>query len=103
MPPKKKTEKPTKSSSKAAAKESGAVAEAAPANPADALINDGIVTTYALNSKKVHRNVRDILVTNLTVLFHGVPLIEEAELSLNYGNRYGYIGAYYSRTYLYFS
>jgi len=31
-------------------------------------------------------------VTNLTVTFHGTPIIEEADLFLNYGNRYGYIG-----------
>ena len=30
--------------------------------------------------------------TNLTVTFHGTPIIEEADLFLNYGNRYGYIG-----------
>jgi len=61
-------------------------------SPADQLRNMGIITTFALNSKKIHRNVRDIAVSNLTVTFHGIPLIEEAELSLNYGNRYGYIG-----------
>jgi len=61
-------------------------------SPADQLRNIGIITTFALNSKKIHRNVRDIAVSNLTVTFHGMPLIEEAELSLNYGNRYGYIG-----------
>lgn len=60
--------------------------------PADALRRKGIVTTYALNSKIMHRNVRDISAENLTVTFHGTPLIEEAELTLNYGNRYGFIG-----------
>lgn len=69
------------------------------------------MATYALNAKKIHRNVRDIsgfialivvmkistywknsTVTNLTVTFHGTPIIEEADLFLNYGNRYGYIG-----------
>ena len=61
-------------------------------SPADQLRNMGIITTFALSSKKIHRNVRDIAVSNLTVTFHGAPLIEEAELTLNYGNRYGYIG-----------
>lgn len=89
MPPKKKAEKAPKAASKSSA---DSAASAAPLSAADALISQGIVTTYALNSKKIHRNVRDIMVTNLTVLFHGVPLVEEAELSLNYGNRYGYIG-----------
>ena len=59
---------------------------------ADKLRNLGVITTFALNSKVMHRNVRDINVSNLTVTFHGSPLIEEAELTLNYGNRYGYIG-----------
>ena len=36
--------------------------------------------------------MRDISITNLTVTFHGSPLLEETELTLNYGNRYGYIG-----------
>lgn len=61
-------------------------------SPADKLRKEGIVATYALSSKKMHRNVRDISVSNVTILFHGNPLIEEAELSLNYGNRYGLIG-----------
>lgn len=60
--------------------------------PADKLRAMGIVTTFAQNAKTIHRNVRDIMVSNLTVTFQGAPLIEEAELSLNYGNRYGYIG-----------
>jgi hypothetical protein len=47
------------------------------------------VCTFAHNSKTLHRNVRDISVSNLTVTFNGVPLVEEAELTLNYGNRYG--------------
>ena len=60
--------------------------------PADSLRREGVVCTFALNSKKLHRNVRDVSVSNLTVTFHGVPLVEEAELTLNYGNRYGFIG-----------
>lgn len=90
MPPKKKVEKAEK-----ADKSKGKVAaptEAKELTPAERLIQQGIVTTYALSNKKVHRNVRDIHVSNLTVTFHGTPLVEEAELSLNYGNRYGYIG-----------
>lgn len=59
---------------------------------ADKLRSIGVITTFAQNAKTMHRNVRDVSVSNLTVTFHGVPLIEEAELTLNYGNRYGYIG-----------
>lgn len=60
---------------------------------ADMLRKEGIVATYALDSNKImHRNVRDISVSNLTVTFHGTPIIDDAELTLNYGNRYGFIG-----------
>ncbi len=90
MPAKKKVEKPTKSAGKA--EKSGAETASSAKSAADALINESIVTTFALNTKKVHRNVRDVHVENLTVTFHGNPLVEEAELSLNYGNRYGFLG-----------
>ncbi len=92
MPVKKKTEAKSTASSKSAKK--GAVVDVPEVDesPADRLVKEGIVATYALNSKKMHRNVRDINVSNLSVLYHGTPLIEEAELSLNYGNRYGLIG-----------
>jgi ATP-binding cassette, subfamily F, member 2 len=59
---------------------------------AEKLRDMGIVATCALNSKKQHANVRDIAVSNITVTFHGTPLLEETELNLNYGNRYGFIG-----------
>jgi ATP-binding cassette, subfamily F, member 2 len=53
---------------------------------------DGIVTTFENTSKKLHRNTRDINVGNVTVLFHGKPLIEDTQIQLNYGNRYGFLG-----------
>ena len=56
-------------------------------SPADKLRNAGIITSYAQVSGKIHRNVRDISVSNLAVTFHGTPLIEDTELTLNYGNR----------------
>ena len=91
MPAKRRTEK---KSSKKADKASEAAADAAPVDetPADKIRREGIVVTYAQNSKKIHRNVRDISVSSLTMLFHGTPLVEDAELTLNYGNRYGFIG-----------
>jgi ATP-binding cassette subfamily F protein 2 len=92
MPPKskkgsEKAVKPSKGSAKGAAAE-----EESTDSPADQLRKEGVITTFALSSKRLHRNVRDINVTNLTVTFHGNPLIEEAELTLNYGNRYGFMG-----------
>ena len=95
MPVKKKSEKTSTKVSSKKGKDVEVkvdVDEVIQETPADNLRKDGIVATFALNSKKIHRNVRDISVSNLTVTYHGAPLIEEAELTLNYGNRYGYIG-----------
>jgi len=88
-----KRSKPS-SSKKADTKSSSSSSSSEPQEitPADRLRQDGIIATFAMNAKKIHRNVRDISASNLTVLYHGTPIIEEAELSLNYGNRYGYIG-----------
>lgn len=97
MPAKKKVEKPPKKGKESESAKSTKAAggdddDNNPENMADRLRKEGIVTTFALSNKKIHRNVRDINVSNLTVTFHGTPIIEEAELTLNYGNRYGYIG-----------
>jgi len=40
----------------------------------------------------MHANTKDIHVSNVTVTYFGKPLIEEADVSFNYGNRYGFIG-----------
>jgi len=94
MPTKKKPEKEPKSKGKGKNdnKDNEKVNAANDDDPAEQIRKEGIVATYALNAKALHRNFRDISVSNLTVTFHGSPLIEEAELSLNYGNRYGYLG-----------
>ena len=90
MPAKKKPE--SKPSKAAGGKKAGVDEKVVEETPADKLRAEGLIATYAAQSKKIHRNVRDIAVSNLTVTYHGTPLIEEAELTLNYGNRYGYIG-----------
>lgn len=60
---------------------------------ADALRRQGVIVTFSQNAdRRQHANARDISVENLTMTYHGTPLIEEAELSLNYGNRYGFLG-----------
>ena len=94
MPPKKKVDKAEKPSKGRGKNKGASEKEEVPEEEttADSLRKQGIVTTFALSNKKIHRNVRDINVTNLTVTYHGTPIIEEAELTLNYGNRYGYIG-----------
>jgi ATP-binding cassette subfamily F protein 2 len=40
----------------------------------------------------LHKNTRDINVSGVSVNFHGKPLVEETDLVINYGNRYGFIG-----------
>jgi len=47
-------------------------------------------STYA---HKVHPNSRDIKVANLNVILKGKVLLEDADLSLAYGSRYGLVGA----------
>ena len=57
----------------------------------DLLRARGIIVTYE-ESGKGHAHDRDINVNAVTMTYHGSPLIEESNLSLNYGNRYGFIG-----------
>ena len=56
------------------------------------LSRDEIVVTYESKGKKMHANTRDINVGGFTVAFHGKNLVEETDLVINYGRRYGFIG-----------
>ena len=56
------------------------------------LADMNIAVTYESKKGKLHANTRDINVGGVTVTFHGKPLIEETEVVINYGNRYGFIG-----------
>lgn len=56
------------------------------------LSNQEIVVTYESRKGKMHANARNINVSGVTVTFHGKPLIEETDLVINYGNRYGFLG-----------
>lgn len=58
----------------------------------DRLSDMNINVTYEAKKGKLHANTRDINVSGVTVTFHGKPLIEETDLVINYGNRYGFIG-----------
>lgn len=58
----------------------------------DDLSKNDIVVTYEAKRGALHANTRDINCGGVTVSFHGRPLIEETELVINYGNRYGFIG-----------
>lgn len=58
----------------------------------DQLNANDIVVTYEQKRGGIHANTRDINVSGVTVTFHGRPLIEETDIVINYGNRYGLIG-----------
>lgn len=53
---------------------------------------DGIIATYSSTSKEMHRNTKDINVQNVTVQFMGKILLDDSEIVLNHGNRYGFLG-----------
>ena len=71
--------------------DTGASGEAKRDAALEKLSQDHIIVTYE-NKKGVHANSRDINVGGVTVTFHGKPLIEDTEIIINYGNRYGFIG-----------
>ena len=56
------------------------------------LSNENIMVTYESRKTKMHANARNINVSGVTVTFHGKALVEETNLVINYGNRYGFIG-----------
>jgi hypothetical protein len=56
------------------------------------LSQQNIVVTYEQRKGNLHANTRDINVGGVSVAFHGKMLIEETEVVINYGNRYGFIG-----------
>merc|ERR1712232_924993 len=58
----------------------------------DKLAADNIVVTVEAKKRKTHANTRDVNVSGVTVTFHSKPLIEDTDLVINYGNRYGFIG-----------
>lgn len=58
----------------------------------DNLTAQDIIVTYEAKKGKLHENTRDINVSGVTVTFHSRPLIEDTEVVINYGNRYGLIG-----------
>ena len=59
------------------------------------LMDDAIeklAITYTSNERKMHRNARDIHVENLCVSLGANEIVRHADLSLNWGNRYGLLG-----------
>jgi ATP-binding cassette, subfamily F, member 2 len=60
---------------------------------ADALAASGTICTFAASRKGVDARARDINVTNFTLQHMGSVLLDETEVVLNHGNRYGLIGS----------
>jgi len=59
---------------------------------ADALAAAGTICTFAASRKGVDARSRDINVSNFLLQHMGGVLLEETEIVLNHGNRYGLIG-----------
>jgi len=59
---------------------------------ADALAAAGTICTFASSRKGVDARSRDINVTNFTLQHMGAVLLDETEIVLNHGNRYGLVG-----------
>mmetsp|Transcript_43754 Transcript_43754/g.51229 ORF Transcript_43754/g.51229 Transcript_43754/m.51229 type:complete len:920 (+) Transcript_43754:242-3001(+) len=56
------------------------------------LASEGTICTFALNRKGVDARARDINVSNVTLQHHEGILLDESEVILNHGNRYGLVG-----------
>lgn len=59
---------------------------------ADVLATAGTICTFSSSRKGVDARARDINVTNFTLQHMGQVLLDECEVVLNHGNRYGLIG-----------
>lgn len=58
----------------------------------DALAAAGTICTFSSSRKGVDARARDVNVTNFTLQHMGAVLLDETEIVLNHGNRYGLIG-----------
>lgn len=59
---------------------------------ADRLAAAGTICTFAASRKGVDHSARDINIQNFTMQHMGCVLLDETEIVLNHGNRYGLIG-----------
>jgi ATP-binding cassette subfamily F protein 2 len=59
----------------------------------DALAAAGTICTFSASREGVDARARDINVTNFTLQHMGSVLLDETEVVLNHGNRYGLIGS----------
>ena len=70
----------------------GRVLKADDGKAADLLAAQGVIATFAATQGKLNRNVKDINVSNLSVSFHGAPILDGTTFVMNWGNRYGFVG-----------
>lgn len=56
------------------------------------LADEGTILTYAASRKGVDARARDVNVTNVSLQHMGAILLDETEVVLNHGNRYGLVG-----------
>lgn len=91
-PSKKEEEKKDEPSPEAINTEGMSRKERKRAEMLEELNKNDIVVTYEQKRGGLHANTRDINVSGVTVAFHGKPLVEETDVVINYGNRYGLIG-----------
>jgi ATP-binding cassette subfamily F protein 2 len=77
---------------KAAKKDAEADKKPVERTMADQLAEDGIIATCAHNARKTHENFKDINVLDFSITYYGKVLMENCDISLNYGRRYGLLG-----------
>ncbi len=59
---------------------------------ADALASEGTICTFSTSRKGVDARSRDINVQNFTLQHKGMVMLDQTEIVLNHGNRYGLLG-----------
>jgi ATP-binding cassette subfamily F protein 2 len=76
-----------------AEKLANATSEEAKREAALELLNqEHIQVTYAAEKRRVAATEKDINVSDVSITFHGKPLVEATDITINYGNRYGFLG-----------
>jgi len=45
------------------------------------------ICTYAQPKKNQHKNLKDVFIQNLGISFHGMELLKDSELRMNFGTR----------------
>jgi ATP-binding cassette subfamily F protein 2 len=73
-------------------KRSGDVAEEQRSEAAEQLAQEGTIVTFSASRKGVDARSRDVNIQNVTLLHKGLVMLDETEIVLNHGNRYGLIG-----------